>query len=87
MAVRFQPCIPKGISSVDLRNVHYRRMIINVKIRGTGTQVKRCLMDGTEAADNPLVAHVEGPRRDRDSSERYVRSMADSESANHETAL
>ena len=60
--VRFQPCVPKGISSVDLRNVHYRRMIINVKIRGTGTQVKRCLINGTEVADNRLVAQVEGPQ-------------------------
>ena len=60
--VRFQPCVPKGISSVDLRNVHYRRMIINVTIRGTGTKVKQCLINGTEAADNRLVAHVEGPQ-------------------------
>jgi glycogen debranching enzyme len=59
--IRFEPCVPKGISSVDLRNVRYRNMMIDVTIRGTGTKVKQCLINGKEARDHRLPAQTEGP--------------------------
>ena len=49
--VRFEPCVPKGISWVDLRNVRYRNMTIDVMIPGTGTKVKQCLINGKESRD------------------------------------
>jgi len=54
--VRFQPCIPKGISHVELRNVSYRSMNLDLTIRGTGTKVKQCLINGREVKDGLLGA-------------------------------
>jgi glycogen debranching enzyme len=61
--VRFQPCVPKGISSVDLRNLNYRKVNLEVTIRGTGTKVKQCLINGKEAGDHRLPARAEGPQK------------------------
>lgn len=47
--IRFQPCVPKGISLVELRNIHYRRTRIDVTVRGSGTKVKQLLINGQEA--------------------------------------
>ena len=61
--VRFEPCVPKGISWVDLRNVRYRNMTIDVMIRGTGTKVKQCLINGKESRDRRLAAQAEGSQK------------------------
>jgi glycogen debranching enzyme len=60
--VRFEPCVPNGISRVDLRNVHYSKMLIGVTIWGTGTKVRQCLINGRESADHRLSAGAEGPQ-------------------------
>jgi hypothetical protein len=54
--VRFQPCIPKEISHVELRNIKYRSMNLDLTIRGTGTKVKQCLINGQEVKDGLLGA-------------------------------
>jgi glycogen debranching enzyme len=61
--IRFEPCLPKGISSVDLQNVRYRSMIIDVTIRGTGTKIAQCLINGKETRDRRLSAEAEGPQK------------------------
>ena len=60
--VRFQPCLPKGISSVELRNLNYRKVNLAVTIRGAGTKVKQCLVDGQESKDGFVPATDEGHR-------------------------
>ncbi|MGC8638506.1 MAG: MGH1-like glycoside hydrolase domain-containing protein [Isosphaeraceae bacterium] len=60
--IQFEPCVPKEISRVDLRNVRYRKMIIAVTIRGSGTKVRQCLINGEVSADRRLPANAEGPR-------------------------
>ena len=60
--VSFQPCVPKGMSSVELRNVHFRRMIIDVTIRGTGAKVTQCLVNGKEAVDRHLATQTGEPQ-------------------------
>lgn len=60
--VRFQPCVPKGISSVDLRNVAYRKLNLAVTVRGTGTRIKQCLVNGKESPDGFVPASEEGLR-------------------------
>ena len=60
--VRFQPCIAKGISSVELRNLNYRKVNLAVTIRGTGTKVKQCLVNGQESRDGFVPATDEGHR-------------------------
>jgi glycogen debranching enzyme len=44
-----QPCVPDGISHVELRNLNYRGTLANITIHGTGTKVKRCTVDGKES--------------------------------------
>jgi len=61
--VRFQPCVPKGISHVELRNVNYRSMNLDLTIQGTGTTVKRCLINGQEVKDGLLRAAGEGRKQ------------------------
>ena len=58
--VRFEPCVPKGISSVDLRNVRYRNAILDVTIRGTGSKVKHCTVNGKDADDRLVPARAAG---------------------------
>jgi len=60
--VRFQPCVPKGIASIELRNVRYRQMVLDVSIHGTGTRVTQCLVDGQESRDGFIPANHEGRR-------------------------
>ncbi|MGA2501560.1 MAG: hypothetical protein ABSH20_27790, partial [Tepidisphaeraceae bacterium] len=54
------PCVPKGISSVELRNIAYRRMIIDVTVRGSGTKVNELVVNGRTSADGFLAAQDEG---------------------------
>jgi glycogen debranching enzyme len=61
--IRFQPCVPKGISQVELRNVNYRSMNLDLTIRGTGTTVKQCLINGQEVKDGLLGADGEGRKQ------------------------
>jgi glycogen debranching enzyme len=58
--IRFQPCVPKGISTVELRNLNYRKMMIDVTVRGSGTKVKELLVNGKSSADGFLAAQDEG---------------------------
>jgi cellobiose phosphorylase len=60
--VRFQPCLPDGIAHVELRNVNYRRMRLDVTIRGSGTKVEEVLVNGGKRANQLLEAEEEGPR-------------------------
>ena len=58
--VRFQPCLPQGVSVVELRNVNYRRMSIDVTIRGHGTKIKEILVNGKPSDKGLLPATDEG---------------------------
>jgi hypothetical protein len=54
--VRWQPCVPDGITSVELAGVPYRNMTLDITIRGAGTQVKQCSVNGRESTDRFLPA-------------------------------
>lgn len=43
------PCVPTGISYVELRNLNYRGTLSNITIHGTGTKVKRCTVNGQDS--------------------------------------
>ena len=58
--VRFQPCIPEGISRVELRNLGYRGMRLDITISGSGTKLRKCLVNGAAAADGLLDAAATG---------------------------
>lgn len=61
--IRFQPCVPKGISFIELCNLKYRGMRLDVTIRGTGTLVKQCTIDGKASKDGFLAAQEEGHKK------------------------
>ena len=54
---------PKGISHVELRNVSYRSMNLDLTIRGIGTTVKQCLINGREVKDGLLGAGGAGRKK------------------------
>jgi glycogen debranching enzyme len=61
--LRFQPCVPRGISSVELKNVHYRDMILDIALEGTGTAVKEILVNDAKSPDGFLPAADKGQKR------------------------
>jgi len=48
--VQFRPCVPDGISYVQIDNVKYRNMLLKITIQGTGTKIKQCTINGKNAA-------------------------------------
>ncbi len=47
--LRFQPCLPPGISKLALRNIHYRGMQIELNIEGNGATSEACSIGGVPA--------------------------------------
>jgi glycogen debranching enzyme len=58
--LRFQPCMPKGITSVHLSNIRYRKMALDITVQGSGSKIKRSAINGKETADCFLPADGEG---------------------------
>jgi cellobiose phosphorylase len=58
--VRFQPCLPEGIAHVELRNVNYRKMGLDITIRGGGTKMQEVLVNGKKLDDGLLAEDREG---------------------------
>ncbi len=52
--VRFQPCIPRGISSVEIQNVKYRGMNLHITIQGSGPTITQCVVNG-KPVDAPFL--------------------------------
>ena len=44
--VRFAPCLPEGISHLELSDLHYRGMTLEVTIHGQGQVVESMLVNG-----------------------------------------
>jgi glycogen debranching enzyme len=61
--VRLQPCLPEGVSQVELRNLHYRNLILDVTLRGNGTKVKQVLVDGQECQE-PFLDNREAGKKE-----------------------
>jgi hypothetical protein len=61
--VRLEPCVPSGVTFVEIRNLRYRKMNLSVTIQGSGTNVKECTINGQPAGESPLLGASEtGPR-------------------------
>jgi glycogen debranching enzyme len=46
--VQFRPCVPETISYVELDNVKYRNMRLKITVRGSGSKIKNCTINGKE---------------------------------------
>jgi glycogen debranching enzyme len=60
--VRFKPCLPEGVTRVELRGLIYRRMSVDVAIRGKGRAVQSIRIDGQARADALLSARGQGKK-------------------------
>ncbi len=61
--VSFEPCLPPGIHSVELKNLRYRQALLDISIQGPGTTVRQCTIND-RPAERPLVpAETEGSVR------------------------
>jgi len=49
--VRFQPCIPEGVSRMELRGIKYRKMTLNIVIEGQGKVIKKMSLNGENQTD------------------------------------
>jgi cellobiose phosphorylase len=47
--VRFQPVLPPGLREVTLEGIRYRNASVEIDVRGAGTTIVRCLVDGEDA--------------------------------------
>jgi len=56
--ISLQPYLPDGISSVNLRGLPYRNMVLNLSLEGSGRQVQEIKIDGKLA--NFIPAEAEG---------------------------
>ena len=61
--VQFQPCVPDGVSYVEIENVKFRNMRLKITIHGTGTKIKDCTVNGKIAA-TAFVGVAETGRQD-----------------------
>ena len=52
--VRFEPCVPSGIAFVEIHNMKYRNMDLDITVRGTGTKVRQCVING-QASEIPFL--------------------------------
>jgi Mannosylglycerate hydrolase MGH1-like glycoside hydrolase domain/Glycosyl hydrolase family 65, C-terminal domain len=47
--VRFQPVLPPGLRKVKLEGIRYRNASVEIDVRGAGTTIVGCLVDGEDA--------------------------------------
>ena len=60
--VRFEPCVPSGVSFVEIQNLKYRNMDLRVTIRGSGTKVKECMVNG-QSSKVPFLSGSQAGRQ------------------------
>ncbi len=60
--VQLQPCIPNGVSFVQLQNLKVRDISLDITIHGTGTKVKGCTIDGQNSG--PVLSLAGSARKD-----------------------
>jgi glycogen debranching enzyme len=58
--VAFEPCIPSQVTHVELRNLRYRQMTMDLILHGNGLQVRECRVNGELVATPFLAADQTG---------------------------
>ncbi|MCB1125944.1 MAG: hypothetical protein KDM81_05575, partial [Verrucomicrobiae bacterium] len=44
--MRFAPCLPEGITHLELANLQYREAIMDIRVYGQGQRVEEMLVNG-----------------------------------------
>ena len=61
--VKFEPCVPKSISHLELRNLNYRKMKVDVTIERSGLGIKEFRVNGKICKDAFLAADRQGEQK------------------------
>jgi glycogen debranching enzyme len=60
VGIKFKPLIPKGYDRVSLLGLHYRKMIININIEGSGTKIKEFRINKRQCNSYELSCEEKG---------------------------
>ena len=60
--LRFQPCVPEGVSRIVLRGLRYREMDIDVTVEGNGSTIQEFRVNGQSAGNAHLPSLGKGNR-------------------------
>jgi len=58
--IYFTPYVPEGLGSIDVKDIHYRDAVLNIKISGSGSAIKEFKVNGTLAGSFTLPADLSG---------------------------
>lgn len=61
--IRFAPCIPKHFKQVELSNLRFRDMTIQIKIVGAGTAIKSARVNGKKSESASLNHSLKGAQQ------------------------
>ncbi|WP_394839813.1 hypothetical protein LVJ94_23280 [Pendulispora rubella] len=61
--VTFAPVVPPAFAQSTLDNIPYRGMTLHASVTGTGTEVAKFSVDGTEQADHRIPSNLTGAHR------------------------
>lgn len=56
--IRFEPCMPEGLSKIRIQNIRYRGTVLDIAVSGTGTTVKSFCIDGRDM-QKPFLSNTE----------------------------
>ncbi len=58
--LELNPYLPDGIETMEIRNIHYRNMILNIKIKGYGSEIKKMKIDNKILNNNFIENNLTG---------------------------
>jgi cellobiose phosphorylase len=58
----FNPYIPWNMDEVVMKNIAYREMIINIEIKGKGSNINKFFINGQLYSENKLSAEMSGEK-------------------------
>ncbi|GLV58035.1 hypothetical protein KDH_48690 [Dictyobacter sp. S3.2.2.5] len=58
--VSFQPLLPSGLDGVELHDLPYRSMLLDIQIQGTGTTIQEFLLNGEPMSSPSVLATATG---------------------------
>jgi glycogen debranching enzyme len=58
--IYFTPYLPEGKGSIEIKDIHYRNAVLNIKISGSGASIKEFKVNGTTAGSYYLPADLSG---------------------------
>jgi glycogen debranching enzyme len=61
--IRFEPCLPDEFDQINLTNVHFQNMTIDVNIQGSGAKIEKVKINGKNVSDSFLRNTASGSQK------------------------